>query len=269
MMYIKETYPATVTKNDDDEERGRIKVSCVGILGDDESELPMWVEPLLDWGWFYIPDNGEIVDIEVISSSELDESYQQASIDNLDIKWKGKRYYGNENGDEPTTIHDYFKENYGKRRGFATPFGHVMIFDDTEGSQKLILSWAKEKQATEDENISQLIIDSDGTVKLSVLGKNSIHIKENEVEILLNEGASVKLTDKDADAIMEVGDGSVAVAIADHLETFYASLKAHIDATTIPTAMGPSSPIGSGSEGPLPTWESKINSTHVKIPDEV
>ena len=86
-------YWATVTNNVDPENRGRISVACVGLLGDEETELPMFVEPVHDWGWFYIPDVGELVEIEVIESSDEDEQHGQMSIDNLDIKWRSKRDY--------------------------------------------------------------------------------------------------------------------------------------------------------------------------------
>jgi len=269
-MIQTETYPAVVTANNDDEQRGRIRIACVALLGDEESELPMWVEPILDWGWFFIPDIGEQVEIEVVTGTDQDEQYSQASIDNLDIKWRGQRYYGNEDNEEghdPTVIHPMFtEENYGKRRGFATPFGHVMMFDDTGDAPKLVLSWTSEQQSTDEEKISQLIIDTDGTIMLRVLGKNKIHLKENEIEVTLDDGAALKVTGKDGNAVTELGNGAVAVAIADHLQTFYSQLKMYIELAIVPTALGPSGTIMAGS-GPAPTWDSNINSTKLKIPD--
>lgn len=269
MTIRKETYPATVTATNDDEERGRIRVACAALLGDEDAELPMWVEPLHDWGWFVIPDVDEIVDIEVVAGTDLDENYQQASIDQLDVKWRSKRYYGNEEGDEPTVINAVFtEENYGKRRGFATPFGHTLLFDDTDGGQKIVLTWVQEKQAGSDapDKLSQITLDSDGTIKLSVLGKHFIHLRENEVEIQLNEGAGLLLTDKDAATTTVLGDGGVKAAIADHLETFYGNLKSYIEGAIVPTAMGPSGTILAGS-GPAPTWDGAINSNKLKFPD--
>lgn len=264
-----ETFPATVMATNDDEQRGRIRVSCAGLLGDEDAELPMWVEPIPDWGWFYVPDVDEIVEIEVVTGSNLDENFGQASIDQLDIKWRGQRFYGNSEADNPTVINAAFTEvNYGKRRGFATPFGHTVMFDDTDGSQKVAMTWVQEKQAGSDtpEKLSQIILDSDGTVKLSVLGKHSIHLRENEVEIALSEGAGLLLVDKDASTTTILGDGGVKAAIADHLETFYGTLKTYIEGAIVPTAMGPSGTILAGS-GPAPTWDSAINSSKLKFPD--
>jgi hypothetical protein len=267
MPNLTETYSAVVTDNADDEERGRIRVACADLLGDDDADLPMWIEPLLTWGWFLIPDIGETVDIEIVSETENDEQYGQSSIDNLDAKWKGKRYQISEDGDEPTAIHPYFtEENYAKRRGFATPFGHILMFDDTPDSPKITLTWTNEEQSIEDTKISQIVIDNDGTMKLSVLGSNFIHIKENEVEMQLDGGASLKVTGKDSSAVTILGDGGVKAAIADHLETFYTSLKTFIEGAIVPTAMGPSGTILAGS-GPATSWDSSINSNKLKFPD--
>jgi len=267
MAFTTETYPATVMAVNDPEQRGRIRVACVGLLGDEDAELPMWVEPLTDWGWFYVPDPGEVVDIEVVDSSTQDESKGQASIDNLDLKWRGKRYWGNEEGEQPTPIHDFFKTSYGKQRGFVTPFGHVLVFDDTEGEQRITLTWVSEKNATDGEKISQIIMESDGTIKLVALGKHSIHLKENEVEMILDEGAALKVTGKDSAATTILGDGGVKAAIADHLETFYtATLKVYLEALFVPTGLGPSGPASAGI-GPAPPWAPNINSNKLKFPD--
>ena len=263
-----ETYPATVTSNQDPEERGRIRVACVGLLGDEDAELPMFVEPILDWGWFVVPDVDEIIEIEVVTASHMDENFGQASIDNLDIKWRGQRFYGNSEGDEPTVVHEFFTaENYGKRRGFATPFGHVIMFDDTARAPKIVITWTSEKQETADDKISQITFDTDGSVKLSVLGKHSIHLKENEIEMKLAEGAALKIIGKDSAAATVLGDGGVKAAIADHLETFYTSLiKVHLEALFVPTAFGPSGPASAGI-GPAPTWDATINSNKLRFPD--
>jgi hypothetical protein len=266
-MITTETFSAVVTNNKDDEERGRIRVACTGLLGDDDSDLPMWVEPILDWGWFYVPDIGEIIEIEVVSGSDIDEQQGQCSIDNLDIKWRGQRYYGNSKAEEPTVIHSFFSgEHYGKKRGFSTPFGHVVMFDDSLNAPKITITWTSVKQSTEDTEISQVIIDTDGTISLKVLGKNTLHLKENEIELTLDEGAALKITGKDADSTTILGDGGVKAAIADHLETFYGSLKSYIESAQVATAMGPSGTI-LAQMGPAPTWDSNINSTKLTFPD--
>jgi hypothetical protein len=153
------TYPAKVTFNQDPDRRGVIRVSCVGLMGDDDVEVPVDVEPVHDWGWFYVPDIGELVEVECVEGSSEDEQFGQASIDNLDLKWRSARYYGNDEGDTPTPINAAFtSKNYGKRRGFATPAGHVFMFDDTEGAEEITLSWKK--------GAALMTFDAKGTVTI-------------------------------------------------------------------------------------------------------
>lgn len=264
-MVTTEKYPAVVSSTEDPEQRGRLKVTCAALTGDEESDLPEWVEPSPDWGWFVIPEVGEVVEIEVVTGTIEDESYGQASIDNLDARWRGVRFYGNEEGQAPTPINPEFLTNYGKRRGFATPLGHYIIFDDTAGAPKIVLTWVKNVDAGAEE-ISQLIIDTDGTTKMAVLGKHSIHLKANELEVKLDTGASLKVVGKDGAAVTTLGDGAVSAAIAEHLETFYGSIKSYIEGAIVPTGMGPSGNILAGS-GPAPTWDGSIKSTKLKMPD--
>ncbi len=266
-----ETHPATVMATNDPEERGRIRIACTALLGDEDAELPMWVEPLHDWGWFYVPDVDEIIDVEVISGSHLDESFGQSSLDNLDIKWRGQRYYGNTEGDQPTAIHEFFTaENYGKRRGFATPFGHVIMLDDTSGSPKITVTWVSERLATAADKISQIVLDTDGTIWLINKGSHTIHLKDGEVEIKLNGGAGLTLTGSGSNATTVFGDGGVVAAIADHLQTFYGTFAGIFDShthTTTATVSAGSPGVVAPTVTPFPAWLSSINSSKLKFPD--
>lgn len=144
MPIIEETHTATVTAIDDPKQRLRIRCSCVGLLGGEDGELPMWVEPELQWGWVVVPDVGEIVEIVMTVSGDTDDSFAQTSLENPDIRWRGIRHWSDDqDGDQPRPVPDAFKINYGKRRGFATPAGHVFVFDDTPGAEKIILTHAK------------------------------------------------------------------------------------------------------------------------------
>lgn len=175
-MQRTEKFTATVTANDDPEKRGRIRVTCVGLMGDDEEEVAQWVEPTHQWGWFIVPDVGELVEIEVTTASSADEQFGQASIANLDITWRGGRYWGNEEAEEghgKTDIpEDFTASNYGKRRGFATPGGHVLLFDDTEGDRKITVTW---KMAGEDKRTS-FSIDKNGSVVINTHAAHVFHL---------------------------------------------------------------------------------------------
>ncbi len=257
-----EKYKAIVVAVDEEEDPpGYIRVACSGILEDEDTALPMAIAPAFDWGWFYIPDVGETVEIEVEVSSEQDESPSQFSIDNLNATWRNKRFHTSDETEEPTEPRpipkDFTEKNYGKRRGFATPVGHIFLFDDTEGETKIYLTWVKEKDNLED--VSTILLDSDGSIMQSIFGgKHFAHLRENEhevsleegkhkflfkpneVEVLLDEGAALKVTGKDGDTTTILGDGAVKAAIADHLKTLWEDNRTkHSDLHLHNSAFGP------------------------------
>jgi len=268
---IIETHDAKVTNNQDPEKRGRIKVACVALLGDEETELPMWLDIALDWGWFYVPDVGEIVEVDVVVSSEQDASFHQMSIDNLDIKWKGKRLYTSETVDGQTEVRlpheDFTKENYGKRRGFATPSGLILLFDDTEGKEKIQLTWKqgeKYSYITFDEKGSILIANKNGsfinidaeTEALTIVEQhgNLINMTENGISLIDKFSNIIELKDKliqiiSQDGIALTGKSSNlktgTVDLAEGADSFLVkgtTFKITFDTHVHPTAFGPSGP---------------------------
>lgn len=255
-----ESYQAIVTKTDDPDKAGRIMVKCAGILGDEDSDLPDWVRPVMDWGWFYVPDIGEEVEIELTTDSDIDEVRLQASVSDADVRWRNKRTWSTD-AEGQTPVPDDFKSNYGKRRGFSTPAGHVFLFDDTDGKTTVYLTWSGGKDSGKKSTIA---LDPDGTCRLLVLDKHLVHLKENVLEVKLNEGATLVLQDKDSNATATVGDGAVSAAVAEHLETFYGTLKGWLEALTVPTGMGSS---GTPLNAPAPSWESSIKSGKLTFPD--
>lgn len=159
MPVTTEKFVAQVMVNKDDEFRGRIQVTCVDLTGDPEAILPVWVEPVFDWGWFVVPDVDEFVEIEIVTSTDDDESFGQSMIFEPRIHWRAKRFY-HEGGDTESPIHSDFKTNYSKRRGFATPAGHILLFDDTDGKERIQLTW---KQG---DTLASISIDESGIVLL-------------------------------------------------------------------------------------------------------
>lgn len=184
---ITERYEAVVSNNEDEEQRGRIEVTCPGLMGDEETVLPVWVEPAHDWGWFYVPDVGEQVEIEVITKSDLDEAPGQSILENPVPTWRSKRpptdveLEDTEDGSEARPIHDDFiSTNYAKRRGFTTPWGHVLLFDDTEGDPRIYLTHMGEQlpvgEAPEPEKFTRVEIEPDGSLKVAFLNKHMVHL---------------------------------------------------------------------------------------------
>lgn len=200
MATVIERYPAVVTVNEDPDKLGRIKVKCAGILGDEEAELPMWVLPCLDWGMFTIPDIDEQVEVEMVVHNTTDEVRGQSSLEAPDLRWRGKRFYAPE-AETPTVIHeDFTAKNYAKRRGFATPMGHVFYFDDTEGETEITLGWVDK-----DGKKSRLQFDKDGTFTVTVLDeKHMLQVKhDGEFHAHLNEGKQ-QINMLDADKVFNV-----------------------------------------------------------------
>lgn len=249
--YEYQRFMAEVTENKDPLFRGRIAVKSFDFTGDDDSNLldhqsDIWVEPAFDWGWFYVPDVGELVEIEILVSDPGDVFQYQSSVMNPKIFWRGKRFPGDNRSDTQTgarPVPSEFKTGY-KRRGFSTPMGHILYFDDTPGGSRICLSWkegSKIRSILLDKNAFSFLVDSDGF--------------------------AFTISGKDSDASSVIGDGAVKVAIANHLESFYSTavtgMKAIFDNHIHPTGMGPSGK----SATQFPTWDSGINSSRLTIPD--
>lgn len=113
----------------DPEQRGRIQVASADLLGDEDTTMPEWIEPLLQWGWFTLPEVGDEVEVVYADSGETDEIRGQTSIVSPDIRWMGWR--------RRDDIDAIFKTNYGKRRGFKTKLG-TLYFDDSSAGEVLI-----------------------------------------------------------------------------------------------------------------------------------
>lgn len=101
-----------------------------------------------------------------------------------------------------------------------------------------------------------------------VTGELSIKDVAGIFQILVGEGQTIKIEGKDAGAKLTLGNGSHAVAIAEHLQALYNSLKTKLDgfdSHVHPTGMGPS-----GTPTPLigcPAWDTTINSQKLTLPD--
>jgi hypothetical protein len=184
-------YLARVVDNQDEKQLGRIKIVCPDFTGSQEP-FDEWVEPLLDWGWFYIPDVDEIVEIEILMSSGQDEVPFESAIYNPVMKWRGKRTSG-EDSDSPRPVPAEMKTNYGKRRGFVTPSGHVLLFDDTPGSSRVRIGWKDGSDSSEillDESGSIAITNKAGTTIVMDADSNTVTVVADVVDI---QADSVKL----------------------------------------------------------------------------
>lgn len=128
-------FPATVTNVDDPLKVGRVKVKCPGLVRSDR-ELPYWLAPSFPFvsskaaGWFFPPDVGDQVEIEVTDAAKSDEIGGESSISAPNARYRAYLY------NDAQQLPDEFKENYPKRRGVKTPGGTILLFDDTEDSEQ-------------------------------------------------------------------------------------------------------------------------------------
>lgn len=130
MSEHRERYAALVTSLDDPEQRGRIKVKSQEILAEDV-ELPDWLDPCFpftggnDAGWFFLPDIGDIVEIEAVVGSSDDDHPGTAFHAYPRMKWRCCAY--SDTDDVPSEMRADGK--YTKRMGLKDRAGQVLVFD--------------------------------------------------------------------------------------------------------------------------------------------
>lgn len=216
-MNIDETYTATVTANDDPEQRGRIRCSCVGLMGDEDGDMPMWIEPEFQWGWFIVPDVGEQVEVTARKHGDGDDVFGQSSLEGMNVRWRGARHWTSEDAEEPRDVPEDFKTNYGKRRGFATPQGHVLLFDDTENKERITITWHGVRDGVD--QFSFFSIDEDGSLVMSNRNGSLMYFNAADEQVtLVDEHGNSFTTDADGmrmidnhGNIIEMADGVVQI----------------------------------------------------------
>lgn len=261
-MIQTERHIAVVAATDAGEkfQRGRIKVRSLSLLGSDDAVLQEWIEPCFDWGWFQIPDIGEQVEIEVVSGSDKDEVPGQAFLETPDYRYRAKRFYDSEAETPKTPVNEMFtSSNYGKRRGFATPGGHILMFDDTEGFEKINFVWhsAADKYGifSFDEDGSVIIANQNGSLIYLNAANGEVAIIDEHGNSLSTNSNGIKLVDKSGnlidinatDGVIQAQAGTIylggttGVEAAVLAEQLLAIFRAHIHSgvTTGPGFSGP------------------------------
>ena len=196
---VTEVHKAIITDNVDPEQRGRLKVRCDTLAGPD-TELPDWVEPRFpylsssndnttDGGWFFVPDIGVVIEIEITVSSARDETPEAISFDAPDLRWRACVIAPGED-----SVGSEFKgDSYPKRRGVQTGAGHAIVFDDDALLVQLIAAYRAGR--------SILILGKDGAeldVDLLVVRRGT-----NDTQVII-EGIAKAFSTALADVMTEI-----------------------------------------------------------------
>jgi hypothetical protein len=118
----------------------------------------------------------------------------------------------------------------------------------------------------QDANFEIILYDMSSPESPSEVMKFSI--QKDKVNIQIAQGENLTLLEKDGNAALTLGDGAVKAAIADHLQTFYNTLKGKLDAFD-----AHKHPSGTGPTGTpdvviaADVWDTDINSQKLTFPD--
>ncbi|MFZ3561355.1 phage baseplate assembly protein V [Streptomyces sp. BH055] len=163
-------YSATVEDNRDADKLGILQVSVPTIFPPDEL-VP--ARAALPYGMFFVPENGTHIWVEFEGG------------DTEFPLWTGVQHiagtFAPEAAKNPPTV-----------RAFRTPTGHLLVFDDTSGSESVVLTdGAHTHKLTFDKNGVTL---TDGTNKHVIeLTSSAVHIKHGKgVAKVTLEAAAVK-----------------------------------------------------------------------------
>lgn len=174
---------AVVTNTDDPEQKGRFKVKCPDIAGD--QELPFWITSYFQYGSFSVPRVNDKVVIYRDYQSLGDESKGASSMRSPNYRWKGEIIVTPEEDKSKYVVNENFKTNYGSRNGYYTRSGHVLFFDDTEGSEDVELKNGKTG--------AYISFSADGAVIMEDENGNVLRIKDNKIEAVHSQGPKISV----------------------------------------------------------------------------
>lgn len=165
-----------VTNNKDPEGHGRVKVKFPWLSDEDESNWARVVSPMAgnDMGIFFLPE----IDDEVLVGFQYGDINMPYVLGSL---WNGK--------DVPPKKNDDGKNNI---RMIKSRSGHVIIFDDTDGDEKIkIIDKTEKNVITIDTKTNTLSLESDSNIEISAPnGKVTI----NAMDLEVTASASAKIT---------------------------------------------------------------------------
>jgi hypothetical protein len=220
-------YRGVVTDNKDPEERGRIRarIPQAGI----STALETWIKPSQDGsgvnrGSFWPPEVGDTVFV----------SFAQGNPARPELYVGGWYSYPN----DVTSVADEFAYTNEKpeTRGFATRLGHVLLFSDEDGNERVELKWHRadsadaaktDETATADRTTGEaatLSFKPDGSIELKDINESTILLDGtnqqifvqdvNENKVVTTEGG-IEIQDlAENKIVMDASDKSITVTDA-------------------------------------------------------
>ena len=215
-------YRAFVTNNEDPENRGRVRFRCREILNEEE-EFPFWAEPCFQSvggsssGFFFVPDVGSPILISLLEDHPEDLYHKETLMLSGGLpRWHCGLY--NTAADVPPE----FKANYPKRQGIKTAGGHLIMFDDTSGKNRVLI---RNGGKNADGAGAYIALEPTGSVVISTTGGQmvnmkaggdvSIHSGSNLIKVgsdtvmLANSAGNVVVCDADGIGVLSGGDVNV------------------------------------------------------------
>lgn len=195
---VKEIHVGIVEDNNDPEQRGRIRVRCDTLVGF-QTTFPDYIDPVFPYlagngekatgGWFFIPDPGTKVELEITSTHPHDETFGGISVDAPQIRWRACVFAASVDD-----INEEFRgDNYPNRKGIVTRDGHGLIFDDTPGDPEVKLFQAN------DAGTSFLAFDENGSATLLTSAGHLLFMDQ--------ENGALSLVDTNQNALVMNEDG--------------------------------------------------------------
>ena len=138
-------YRGFVVDTEDPENRGRVKLSVPSVLGEDVS---VWADPAFpygggaNFGWVAVPPVDSAVFVEFIEGDASAPIWTGAF-------WRTAAEVPEEHTGQPTKV-------------MKTESGHRLVFDDTEGSEKITLHSATDAVLEMDAEGSLVLTDANG-----------------------------------------------------------------------------------------------------------
>lgn len=252
---MKERHFAEVTRFEDPDEgsklRGAIFFKSETIGGDVEYPIP--AEPCFIFagprrGFFVVPEPGDVVEIEI-----------DTDVGTPNPVWLCMVY------SEEDELPREFITNYGKRMGFVSKSGHLLIMDDIDGAERMFFEHkfgskldflangnislkAREITKRDEEDETADVEAAEFQEILLDFENKLIKIHDHHGNIINVNSQGIKLTEKDG-GILNLSGGKVALGSTDELldlfdQTLDEIIKTEdgIVALTVPTAVGPSGP---------------------------